>query len=334
MNPSPGYMNTDDFVHPASSAAAESAITLPRPGVPSVAGRTTRAFGTFCSLLVTRPAALDAAHEILSGVLAAIDLACSRFRIDSELSALNASSGQSFAVSPVFARALAVALRAAEITDGDVDPTCGQSLISLGYDRDFDELAGDTSDLTGSPVPAAGWQSVGFDPRDMTVRVPAGVLLDFGATAKALASDMAAEAIWAQLDCGVLVNLGGDIAIAGPSPDGGWRIGVDDGVAKAGEQACVAVEAGGVATSSPAVRGWRRGNRNLHHIVVPTTGQPADIYWAAVSVAAATCVDANTASTASIIRGRAAERWLENLSLPARLVTPDGHVATTGGWPL
>jgi FAD:protein FMN transferase len=326
-------MNPDDLVHQASPAAAVPAITLAHPGVPSVAGRTTRAFGTFCSLLVTTPAALDAAQEILSGVLADIDLACSRFRVDSELAALNASSGQSVGVSQVFARALAVALRAAEITDGDVDPSCGQSLISLGYDRDFDELADDTSDLTGSPVPAAGWQNVDFDPLGMTVRVPAGVLLDFGATAKALASDMAAEAIWAQLACGVLVNLGGDIAIAGPPPEGGWRIGVDDGVARAGEQACVAVEAGGVATSSPAVRGWRRGNRDLHHIVVPTTGQPADIYWAAVSVAAATCVDANTASTASIIRGRAAQGWLESLSLPARLARPDGRVATTGGWP-
>jgi thiamine biosynthesis lipoprotein len=327
-------MNPHDFVHPGSPATGAPAITLARPGVPSVAGRTTRAFGTFCSLLVTTPAALDAAQEILSGVLAEIDLACSRFRVDSELSALNASSGQSTAVSPVFARALAVALRAAEITDGDVDPTCGQSLISLGYDRDFDELTGDTSDLTWSPVPAAGWQSVEFDPGAITVRVPPGVLLDFGATAKALASDMAAEAIWAQLGCGVLVNLGGDIAIAGPPPEGGWRIGVDDGVARAGEQACVAVEAGGVATSSPAVRGWRRGNRDLHHIVVPATGQPADIYWAAVSVAAATCVDANTASTASIIRGRVAQGWLDSLSLPARLVRPDGRVATTGGWPL
>jgi thiamine biosynthesis lipoprotein len=67
--------------------------------------------------------------------------------------------------------------------------------------------------------------------------------------------------------------------------------------------------------------------------VVPSTGQPAAIYWAAVSVAAATCVDANTASTASIIRGRPAQQWLQSLSLPARLAKPDGRVVTTGGWP-
>ncbi len=326
-------MNSHSPVHPEKPASAAQAITLARPAVPSIAARTTSALGTFCSVLVTTPAALDAAQQILSGVLAAIDLACSRFRPDSELSALNRSSGERVPVSPVLARALAVALRAAEITDGDVDPTCGQSLISLGYDRDFDELAGDTSDLTVPPAPAAGWQCVEFDPGAMTVRVPDGVLLDFGATAKALASDVAAEAIWAEIGCGVLVNLGGDIAIAGPPPEGGWRIGVDDGVKGAGEEVCVAVEAGGVATSSPAVRGWRRGSRDLHHIVVPSTGQPAEIYWAAVSVAAATCVDANTASTAAIIRGRWAQQWLQSFSLPARLARPDGQVVTTGGWP-
>jgi len=326
-------MNSHVPVHRQKAASAAPAITLARLAVPSIAGRTTSAFGTFCSLLITAPAALDAAQQILSGVLATIDLACSRFRPDSELSALNRSGGELVLVSPVFAGALAVALRAAEVTDGDVDPTCGRSLVSLGYDRDFGELADDTTDLTEPPAPAAGWQCVDFDPGAMTVRVPEPVLLDFGATAKALAADMAAKAIWAQIGCGVLVNLGGDISIAGRAPQGGWRIGVDDGVTGADEPVCVAVESGGVATSSPAVRGWRRGDRDLHYIVVPSTGQPAEIYWAAVSVAAATCVDANTASTASIIRGRAAQQWLQGFSLPARLARLDGTVVTAGGWP-
>jgi len=326
-------MNSHVPVHRQEAASTAPAITLARPAVPSIAGRTTSAFGTFCSLLITAPAALDAAQHILSGVLATIDLASSRFRPDSELSALNRSSGELVLVSPVFAGALAVALRAAEVTDGDVDPTCGRSLVSLGYDRDFGELADDTTDLTEPPAPAAGWQCVEFDPVAMTVRVPDRVLLDFGATAKALAADIAAEAIWAQIGCGVLVNLGGDISIAGRAPQGGWRIGVHDGVTGADEPVCVGVESGGVATSSPAVRGWRRGDRSLHHIVVPGTGEPAEICWAAVSVAAATCVDANTASTASIIRGQQAQQWLQSLSLPARLARLDGTVVTAGGWP-
>ncbi|HEX9030577.1 MAG TPA: FAD:protein FMN transferase [Streptosporangiaceae bacterium] len=317
---------------------AGTAITLGRPAAPSVSGRTRKALGTFCTVLVTRPAMLDAAQAILDDELAAIDLACSRFRPDSELSALNRASGARVTVSQLFAAALAVALRTAEMTDGDVDPTVGRSLATIGYDRTFARLAEDTSALTEPPVPAAGWQCVEFDAERRTVRVPDGVMLDFGATAKALTADRAASAIFERLGCGVLVNLGGDLAVAGEPPAGGWKVGVDDGVT--GTEATpradgpvVSIVAGGLATSSPSVRGWRRGDRALHHIVLPGTGQPAEIYWAAVSVAAATCVDANSASTASIIRGRPAQQWLEGLSLPARLVRPDGLTLTTGGWP-
>ena len=328
---------------PTSSA---SAITLARPAVPAVAGSTTQALGTFCSVLVTEPASLGTARQILAGQLAAIDLACSRFKPDSELSALNRSSGARQAVSPLFAAALSAALRAAEITDGDVDPTCGGSLLRLGYDKDFAELTADTSALTEPPLPAPGWQCVDLDATQLSVQVPLGVVLDLGATAKAFAADVAADTIFEQIGCGVLVNLGGDIAVAGPPPEGGWRIGVDDragyGRADGGradrgrttsEQPCVAVEAGGIATSCPAVRAWRRGSQDLHHIIEPGTGRPAEIYWTSVSVAAATCADANTASTASIIRGRRALRWLHELNLPARLTTQGGTVVTTGGWP-
>jgi len=53
-----------------------------------------------------------------------------------------------------------------------------------------------------------------------------------------------------------------------------------------------------------------------------------------VSVAAATCVDANTAATAAIIRGERAPGWLDALGLPTRLVRPDGQVLRVGGWPV
>jgi thiamine biosynthesis lipoprotein len=296
-------------------------------------------------VLVTRPKELDNAQRILSHQLEAIDLACSRFRDDSELSALNRAGGHPMAVSDLFANAIEVAIRAAVITDGAVDPTCGRSLTRLGYDRDYAKLADDTSALTHPPEPAAGWRCVLYDPREHTVCMPAGVMLDLGATAKALAADLAADAIWRQVGCGVLVNLGGDIATAGQPPAGGWRVGVDDGITAADnglpggvssgrrDAHVIAIDGGGVATSGTAFRSWRRGAQVLHHIVVPSTGRPADVYWAAVSVAAANCVDANIASTASIIRGRSAAAWLTGQSLPARLVRPDGLVVTTGGWP-
>jgi len=90
---------------------------------------------------------------------------------------------------------------------------------------------------------------------------------------------------------------------------------------------------GGLATSGTAVRNWRRGGARLHHIIEPATGLPVQSCWRAASVAAATCVDANTASTAAILRGEPAAAWLAGLGLPARLVRHDGAAVTVAGWP-
>jgi thiamine biosynthesis lipoprotein ApbE len=231
-----------------------------------------------------------------------------------------------------------VALAAARLTGGDVDPTCGTSLVRLGYDRDFARARRHTSTLRRPASPAPGWRSVEFDPVVGQVRVPAGVVLDLGATAKALAADRAALTIAAEVGCGVLVNLGGDIRVAGPPPPGGWGVGIADNIgfdAGPGPEAghTVLISTGGLATSGTAVRSWRRGSARLHHIIVPGTGLPARSCWRAVSVAAATCVDANTASTAAILRGERAAAWLAGLGLPARLVRHGGEAVTVAGWP-
>jgi thiamine biosynthesis lipoprotein len=311
------------------TAAATSAIGT----------RTVPALGTFASLLVTDPGRLEQAWALFTGELVAIDVACSRFRSDSELWHVNHAWGCPVQVSPLLAEALATALTAARLTDGDVDPTCGQSLARLGYNQDFAQARQRTGGPAPSPAPAPGWRTVDFDPDRRVVRVPDGVMLDLGATAKALAADRAATRIAAAAGCGVLVNLGGDIRVAGEPPAAGWHVGViDDAVFEThgpGHEpgGSVMIRDGGLATSSTMVRSWRRGGMSLHHIIVPRTGLPADSCWRAVSVAAATCVDANTASTAAILRGERAAGWLDALRLPARLVRHDGTTVTAGGWP-
>jgi thiamine biosynthesis lipoprotein len=184
-------------------------------------------------------------------------------------------------------------------------------------------------------VPAAGWQRIRIDRREGTVRVPAGVEIDLGATAKALAADRCARLVHTATGSSTLVSLGGDIAVAGAAPAGGWPILVtDDHRSDAtAEGQTIAIAAGGLATSSTTVRRWRAGGKELHHIVDPRSGAPAGEVWRTVSVAARSCVDANTASTSAIVRGEGAIAWLERAGLPARLVRPDGTTVRTGGWP-
>jgi len=300
---------------------------------------TSAALGTFATLLVADPRALEPARDLLATELAAIDAACSRFRPDSDLHRACAAGGQPVPVSPLFTEALSVAVAAARLTGGDVDPTCGQALVNLGYDRDFGSAREETAALSRPPVPGGGWRDIVLDSVRGDVMVPDGVLLDLGATAKALAADRATAAIAAATGCGVLVNLGGDISVAGQPPDGGWLVGIADAAsfdtttATVESRQLVTIRDGGLATSSVLGRAWRRGGAQLHHIVDPRTGEPARSCWRTVTVAAATCVAANVASTAAIVRGERAVGWLERLRLPARLVRHDGSVVLTAGWP-
>jgi thiamine biosynthesis lipoprotein len=303
--------------------------------VTGTAKDTFRVFGTTAALVVTDPAALRAARSIADAELAAVDEACSRFRPDSELSRLNGSTGELTPVSGLFAALIAEALRAAELTDGDVDPTCGQALIGAGYDRDFAELAGGAKAAAqAGPVP--GWRSLRFDPDRPAVRLARGAQLDLGSTAKAWAADRCARLIAERAGCGVLVSLGGDVAVDGQPPVDGWTVKVTDDHAASADAPgqAIMLRSGGLATSSTTTRTWTAGDRTLHHIIDPRTGEPARSCWRTVSVVAATCVDANIASTASIIKGEAAPDWLADAGLPARLVRHDGSVATTPGWPI
>lgn len=303
-----------------------------------------QALGTSTDLVVTEAGRLGKACRLLEEHLAAVDAACSRFRPDSEIAALDrappTSPGRAgpVVVSPMLADAIAVALRAAWLTGGDVDPTVGGAMEAAGYDRDFATVPKDGPPVRLAVRKVPGWREVEFDPRTRRLSIPAGTRLDLGATAKAWAADRAATMIAAGLGCGVLVSLGGDIAVAGQPPAGGWRIRVQDvtgspGDPPAGPSAIVAIMAGGLATSSTSARRWHRGGDVLHHILDPRSGLPAPPVWRTVSVAAATCADANTASTAAVIRGESAPAWLAGLGLPARLVSESGAVLTVGGWP-
>ena len=285
-------------------------------------------WGTVARIVVTDPAALADATALVRAELAAVDAACSRFRADSELAVACRAGGRPVTVSPLLADLVGAALEAARQTGGDVDPTIGAALCGLGYDRDFAAITGREVAPALRIFATPDWRSVRLHDDELTV--PDGVLLDLGATAKAVAADRAALLVAARLGVGVLVALGGDIATAGPAPDGGWRVLVQD---RPGDPRCtVRLPAGAaLATSSTVGRAWGRPGELLHHILDPRTGRPAPRVWRTVSVAAYSCLRANTLSTAAVVRGHAAPNLLAGA--PARLVTTDLDVLRLGGWP-
>jgi len=332
-------------------------LAPPRGASAEVATARWEALGTAVVLRLTHASALAEARTLVQAELNAIDRACSRFRADSELERVNASAGRFVPASPLLLEALQTALRAAWLTGGAVDPTLGEAIVLAGYSRDFSELEhppdappstassemtglkGLSSSIPGRPVvrarQACAWKLIetGCDPPG--VRIPAGVRLDLGATAKALAADRAAAAVHSATGVGVLISLGGDIATAGPALSSGWTIQVTDDH-RAGPDApgqTITIASGGLATSSITARRWLRDGRVMHHILDPVTGQPVEPVWRTASVAASSCVDANIASTAALVKGRSTLTWLRTLKLPSRLVSVAGEVLVLAGWP-
>jgi thiamine biosynthesis lipoprotein len=285
------------------------------------------ALGTTARVVVPHRRDLLRARGILAAQLEELDRACSRFRPDSELSRANACAGDWVQVTPLLAEAVDAALTAARATDGLVDPTLGAQLRAAGYDRTFTLVeAREGWSFAPAPRRSTGWMTVELE--GDRLRVPHGCELDLGATAKALAADRAARTIGA----GALVSLGGDIAIAGNRE---WSIRVAErhDAPLDGDGPCVALRGGGIATSSTTARRWRTDRGEAHHLIDPRTGMPAQSCWRTVTVAAASCVEANVAATAAIVLGDAAVGWLRDRSLASRLVGTDGGVVHVCGWP-
>ncbi len=317
--------------HPVDGAGWRRVDT----GEESVAAAERLALGTTARVVVWPVAGLGQAVAAVDRELRALDGQASRFREDSEISRVARSSSGTFLVSDGLAEAIGVALWAARWTEGRVDPTVGESLVRLGYDRDFAEVRSGGGAIVEPTRPAPGWGTVRLEGR--LLEVPRGVVLDLGATAKGLGADRAARAALAATGRtgGVLVDLGGDLAVAGRTPVGGWPVLVTEDPAARHESSSQVVRLpwGALATSSVVTRRWRRSGRALHHLIDPGTGLPATGPWRTASVAAPTCAMANAAATATVVGGAGAAEWLHAVGLPARLVGVDGTVELFGSWP-
>jgi thiamine biosynthesis lipoprotein len=280
-------------------------------------------------LVVSDPQALTPAVAQLGSLMRRVDRVASRFRIDSELNWANANAGRPVAISATLAELVDTALGEASRSNGCLDPTVGADLRRLGYDRDI-ALVSDSEDAVVEHTgPRPTWRDVGLDLFAGLLTVPPHSSLDLGASAKAHTADLAAAALHRRFGCDVLVEIGGDLAVAGRLRP--WQVTVAERAGRQGQQ--VSLHEGGLATSSTRIRRWWRGDQEVNHIVDPGTGRPAEGIWRTVSVAARTATHANTCSTTAIVLGDEALAWLHDQRVAARLVDRDGLVVTIGDWP-
>ena len=250
-----------------------------------------RGWGERVTLAVTEYDALRDAERIVREIVADSEAVCNPQRGDAEIHTVNLAQGLPVQVSPRLSVLLRSALWAARMTDGVVDP------LSAG-DTGLDETAVPPI----HPIPT--YLDVQLDGE--TVLTPWGVSLDISETAKADTVDRAAAAVFRDLECGVLVQMGETMATAGPCPAGGWQIDLP----------------GGGVVELPA--GAAMSTR--------TAGDTPASLWTEVTVIAADAVWADAACATALRRGIGAMRWLEQYGLAARLIDENGNIHTTAAW--
>ena len=280
--------------------------------------------GTSMELLVDTPACeeTNAALDAAEAELHRLDRMLSRFRPDSELSALN-RAGQAL-VSPELFELTELALAAREQTAGRFDPTVHDAIVAAGYYRTFVDLPADARDHQAVAPPRCGG-AVHLEPARRLVRLERGARLDFGGIAKGYAAERACDLLAAAGPC--LVNAGGDIAVRGLLQGEPWPVGIET----LGEPITLAVEKGGVATTGRDRRRWRRNGDERHHVIDPATGASASVDLLRVTVVAGTAVEAEVTATALFLVGKThAVTEADVLGIPCVLVTTDELVLAGG----
>ncbi|KQW49358.1 hypothetical protein ASC77_11830 [Nocardioides sp. Root1257] len=272
---------------------------------------------------------LATARRVVQQLMAAVSESVSRFRDDSDLAEVNAAGGSLVPVRSLTVELTDIALAAARRTHGAVDPTVGAHLLAAGYDDDIEVVRRRVRTTTAARA-GSDWRSVAVDRRLHRVGVPAGVRLDLGATAKAWTADEAARRVHARLGVATLVEIGGDLAVAGHLARP-WRIDVAEVLG--GPTYRVDLTHGGLATSSVLARSWVSDRGPEHHVIDPRTARPVTGDLRSATVWAPTAVEANTWSTAALVWGESAADRLSDVGIDARLVDRHGHVVTVGAWP-
>jgi thiamine biosynthesis lipoprotein len=265
------------------------------------------------------------------------DARLSRFRAESELCALNDDERVEAPASDLLRSAVSAGLWAAEHSGGLVDPALLGALEAAGYRESRKgvapvalaaALASAPPRRAASANPHSRWREVLVDDERGLIRRPAGLRFDTGGSGKGLCADNVAEMLRGYSR--FVIDCGGDMRVGGPAADAApYEIEIEHPVS--GECAArLPLGRGAIATSGMNTRVWRRDDGTFaHHLIDPSTGEPAWTGLVSATAIAPTTLQAETlAKTAFLLGPRGARRTLR--ARGGAIVHEDGRVELVG----
>jgi len=248
----------------------------------------------------------------------------SRFLETSDITIANRSAGMPVRVDEDTLAVVARSVAGSRQTGGAFDVTMLPTLLDHGYTHSI------TTSLRAPRLTATrsrAHEEIVIDFERSTLTVPVGGAIDLGGIGKGFAADVVAEDLVAEGADGVLVNIGGDIALRGqPCPEISWHLGIEDPNDRPKHVAVLHMGEGGIATSGTTIRRWVRSDGSeSHHIIDPTTGRPSTAGLATVTVIAGDAATAEVFSKAAMmLDGPAAMAMLEGVGLAGLGVDENG----------
>jgi thiamine biosynthesis lipoprotein len=222
--------------------------------VPAVVDLTFRAMASAVEVILVDPA--DGVEDYVRRRLDELERRWSRFLPESDISRLNSAPEAFVVISPDTIELLEAMKLAWRLTDGGYDPSMLAAINAAGYTKSIDGL-NRTSRMARRPSRGHSIGDVTIDAVTSTAIVPAGLGIDPGGIGKGLAADMVVAELLAAGTGGALVGVGGDLAAAGTPPTvDGWYVAVKHPLDLSQELMRIALDAGGVATSSTLTRTW------------------------------------------------------------------------------
>ncbi|KGJ98895.1 FAD:protein FMN transferase [Pseudoalteromonas sp. ND6B] len=275
----------------------------------------------------------QAVQAEIDAVLVDINQSMSTYIEESEINTFNRlDANQVMPISDDFRAVIAESIRIGDSTK-TLDVTMGPLIDLWGFGPDKKPTKRPTDEALANMVSNIGIDKLVLNEQGLAKTV-ADLELSFSATAKGYGIDKVAELLQSKGITDYMVEIGGELRIAGTKPDNqAWRIAIEQPDANPGERKVHRVLTpgnNGIATSGDYRIFYTMDGETYTHLIDPMTGMPIKHDLVSVTVLHPSAMTADGLATALTVMGmEKAQRYAQQHDLPVYLIAKSAQGLVT-----